>query len=213
MLLDNSTAHIHSLIKLQINSITSPSISTLLYQTRDHHPTPTMCCNRRNNKRALTVAKLVHDHLVTNSRAVPNEISITDSRAAHIEPLGPPPAYEQVGQDSKDIHTTEILNDDELSPGYTSRDASIDSLSTNTTMHSARPTCQSRCAAKREKKQLKREDRLEHRQEKKLYRQEKRELRAEHRFEKKELRRAHGGPIGILIEGISNLMKQQGSKV
>jgi hypothetical protein len=172
-----------------------------------------MCCNRRNNKRVLTVAKLVHDYLITNSRAVQGNPSITDSRAAPIEPLGPPPAYEQVGQDTKDIHTAEVLDDDELSPGYTTRDTSIDSLSTNTTVHSARPTCQSRCAAKREKKQLKREDRQEHRQEKKLYRQEKRELRSEHRFEKKELRRAHGGPIGILIEGVSNLMKQQGNKV
>jgi len=178
-----------------------------------------MCCNRRNNQRALAVAKLAHERFVTNSRAVQNNQSITDSRAAHIEPLGPPPAYEQIEQDSKaitsnkDIHSTQFLEHREPSSEYTTRDASIDSLSTNTTMHSARPMCQSRCAAKRERKQLKRESRQEHRQEKYQYRQEKRELRGEHRFEKKELRRAHGGPISMLIEGISNLMKQEKSKV
>jgi hypothetical protein len=172
-----------------------------------------MCCSRRNNKRTLTVAKLVHDHLVTNSRAVRNDTPITDSRAAHIESLDPPPAYEQIEKDSKDTHATKLLGHRGPSSEYTARGASIDSLSTNTTIHSAKPTCQSRCAAKRERKQLKRESRQEHRQEKHLYRQEKRELRAEHRLEKKALRRAHDGPIGILIEGVSNLMKQQGSKV
>jgi hypothetical protein len=172
-----------------------------------------MCCNRRNNQRALTVAKLVHERLITNSRAVQNNPSITDSRAVHIEPMGPPPAYEQIEKDSKDIHATKFLEHRGSSSEYPIRDGSIDSLSTNTTIHSVKPTCQSRCAAKRERKQLKRESRQKYRQEKHQYRQENRELRAEHRFEKKELRRAHGGPISMLIEGISNLMKQQGSKV
>jgi hypothetical protein len=178
-----------------------------------------MCCNRRNNKRALTVAKLVHEHMITNSRATHNEPLVPNSGAALVEPLGPPPAYEQVEKDakaitpSKDIYETGLLETQEISPEYTTRDANVDSTSNSTTMHSARPTCQSRCAAKREKKQLKRESRQEHRLEKHQYRQEKRELRAEHRFEKRELRRAHGGPISMLIEGVSNLMKQQGNKV
>jgi hypothetical protein len=206
-LLDNSTSQTSSIIDphYQSNNI-------FIYIPSLNQRTPTMCCNRRNNRRGLTVAKLVHDHLITNSRPVQNDSSITDSRAAHIEPLDAPPAYEQIEQNSKDIHTTELLDNGGLSPGYTTRDASIDSLSTNTTVHSVKPTYQSRWAAKRENKQLKRESRQEHQQEKRLYRQEKRELRAEHRFEKKELLRAHGGPIGIIIEGISNLMKQQGSK-
>ncbi|KAI4741235.1 hypothetical protein E4T50_08360 [Aureobasidium sp. EXF-12298] len=173
-----------------------------------------MCCNRRNNKRTSIVAKMVQDRLINNSRAAHNEPVITNSRAAQIEPSGPPPAYEQIEQDpkaitpSKEIHATAFINNEELSPEYTTRDVNINSLSNNTTMASVRPTCQSRCAAKREKKQLKREIRQEHRLEKHQYRQEKRELRAEHRFEKKELRRAHGGPISMLIQGVSNLMKQ-----
>ena len=174
-----------------------------------------MCCNRRNNRRALTVAKMAHDHLVKNSRAVHIEPAIASSRAAAIEPLGPPPAYEQIEKDSKtitpskDIHTPEFIDNQELSPQYTTRDANVVSLSNNTTTPSARPTCQSRCAAKREMKQLKREHRQEHRLEKYQYRQEKRELRAEHRFEKKELRRERGRPISLLIRGVSNLLAKQ----
>ena len=167
-----------------------------------------MCCNRRKNQRVSIVAKLVNDRLINNSRAAHNEPVITSSRAAHIEPLGPPPAYEQIEKDPKDIRAREFINNEELSPEYTTRDANINPLSNNTTMATVRPTCQSRCAAKREKKQLKREIRQEHRLEKHQYRQEKRELRAEHRFERNELRRAHGGPISMLIKGVSNLMKQ-----
>jgi len=167
-----------------------------------------MCCNRRNNRRALTVAKLAHDHLIANSRAAHSGPMVASSRAAPIEPLGPPPAYEQIEKDSKamtpsrEIPTTEFIDHQELSPEYTTRSAN------NTTLV-ARSTCQSRCAAKREMKQLKREHRQEHRLEKHQYRQEKRELRAEHRFEKKELRRERGGPISMLIKGVSNLMTKQ----
>jgi hypothetical protein len=103
-----------------------------------------MCCNRRKNQRVSIVAKLVNDHLINNSRAAHNEPVITSSRAAHIEPLGPPPAYEQIEKDPKDIHATEFLDNEELSPVYTSRDTNINSLSNNTTMASVRPTCQSR---------------------------------------------------------------------
>ncbi|KAH0291414.1 hypothetical protein M436DRAFT_61580 [Aureobasidium namibiae CBS 147.97] len=174
-----------------------------------------MCCNRRNNRRALTVAKLAHDHLIANSRAAHNGPMVASSRAAPIEPLGPPPAYEQIEKDSKtiipskDIPTTKFIDHQELSPEYTTRGANVDYMSNNTTMLSARPTCQSRCAAKREMKQLKREHRQEHRLEKREYRQEKRELRAEYRFEKKEMRRERGGPISMLIKGVSNLMTKQ----
>lgn len=174
-----------------------------------------MCCNRRNNRRALTVAKLAHDHLIANSRAAHSGPMIASSRAAPVEPLGPPPAYEQIEKNykaitpSKYIPTTEFIDYQELSPEYTTRGANVNSMSNNTTMLVARPTCQSRCAAKREMKQLKREQRQEYRLEKREYRQEKRELRAEHRFEKKELRRERGGPISMLIKGVSNLMTKQ----
>lgn len=147
------------------------------------------------------MAKLAHDHLIANSRAAHNEPANASSCAAHIEPLGPPPAYEAVEKDSKaitpsrDIHATEYINNV--------------SLSNNTANLSVRPTCQSRCAAKREMKQLKREHRHEHRLEKYQYRQEKRELRAEYRLEKKEMRRGHGGPISMLIRGVSNLVMKQ----
>lgn len=174
-----------------------------------------MCCNRRNNRRALTVAKMANDYLIANSRASHNEPMIASSRAAPIEPLGPPPAYEQIEKDSKaitpskDIPTTEFIDHQELSPEYTARNANNVSLSNNAPVLSVRPTYQSRCAAKREMKQLKREYRQEHRLEKHQYRQEKRELRAEHRFEKKETRRERGGPISMLIKGVSNLMAKQ----
>lgn len=140
---------------------------------------------------------------------------IASSCAAPIEPLGPPPAYEQIEKDSraitpsKDIPTTEFIDHQGLSHEYTTRGANIDSISNNTTALVGRPTCQSRCAAKREMKQLKREHRQEHRLEKYQYRQEKRELRAEYRLEKKEMRKGHDSPISMLIRGVSNLVMKQ----
>jgi len=202
VLLDSSAAHIYILIKLPQNQSNNIFIYAYLFHTKDLHSSPTMCCRRRNNQRVLTVAKLIHDQ------------PITTSRAAHLEPLGPPPAYEQIEKDSqaikpsKGIHTAEVLNNQDLTPEYTARDANIGSPSNNTTMQSVRPTCQSRFAAKREKKQLKRAYRQENRLEKQQYRQEKRELRNEYRFEKQEMRRNRGGPISMLIKGVSNLMKQ-----
>lgn len=153
------------------------------------------------------MAKLVQDQPMAISRTV------------HDDPLGPPPAYEHIekasqnGSPSKDIHATEYRNND-----YTIINTDLDSSSNNITARSVRPTCQSRCAAKhaakRERKQLKREHRQENRMEKREYRnekrefrQERRELRAEHRLEEKQMRRAHGGPISMLIQGVTNLMK------
>ncbi|KAH0322133.1 hypothetical protein KCU71_g3610, partial [Aureobasidium melanogenum] len=167
-----------------------------------------MCCKRRANPQALTVAKLAQDQ------------PITTSRAAYSEPLDLPPSYEQIEKESKniapskDIDASNFLDNQGPSdvravPSYNSNNANTDSLSSNIAMHTPRSTCQSRCVAKRERKQQKRELRQEHRLEKREYRQEKRELRAEHRFERKEMRRAHDGPISMLIKGVSNLMKQE----
>ncbi|CAD0110985.1 unnamed protein product [Aureobasidium uvarum] len=167
-----------------------------------------MCCKRRANRQVSTMAKLVQDQPMTASRTARNE------------PMGPPPAYEQIEKESKDIspskniHATEYRNNE-----YTAINTDLDSPSHNTTIHTVIPQYQSRCAAKhaakRERKQLKREHRQENRMEKREYRnnkrefrQEKRELRAEHRFEEKQMRRAHGGPISLLIQGVSNLMKK-----
>ncbi|CAD0098810.1 unnamed protein product [Aureobasidium mustum] len=166
-----------------------------------------MCCKRRANTQASTVAKLAQDQ------------PITTSRAAHDEPLGPPPAYEHIEKESKDVASSKGVDasnflDHQRSsevralPVYGSNNANLDLTPDYTTTYTPRSTCQSRCAAKRERKQQKREHRHENRMEKREYRQEKRELRAEHRFERKEMRRAHGGPISMLIKGVSNLMKQ-----
>ncbi|KAI4727546.1 hypothetical protein E4T49_04676 [Aureobasidium sp. EXF-10728] len=174
-----------------------------------------MCCKRRANRQVSTMAKLVHDQ------------PMTISRTAHDDPLGPPPAYEHIEKESQnispsnDIHATEYRNNE-----FTINNADLDSTSNNITTRTVRPTCQSRCAAKhaakRERKQLKREHRQENRMEKREYRnekreyrnekrefrQERRELRAEHRLEEKQMRRAHGGPISMLIQGVTDLMKK-----
>lgn len=168
-----------------------------------------MCCKRRANPQESTVAKLAQDQPITTSRAAPSE------------PLDPPPAYEQFEKESKNITSSKaidasnFLGDQGASnaravPVYSINNADLELPSSNITMHTPRSTCQSKCAAKRERKQQKRELRQEHRMEKREYRQEKRELRAEHRFERKEMRRAHDGPISMLIKGVSNLMKQDG---
>ncbi|CAD0084774.1 unnamed protein product [Aureobasidium vineae] len=167
-----------------------------------------MCCKRRANRQVSSMAKLAHDQPISTSTVI------------HNEPIGPPPAYEQIEKESqnispsKDFHATEYRNNE-----YTISNTDLDSPSHNTTMHTVRPQYQSRCAAKhaakRERKQLKREHRQENRMEKREYRnekrefrQEKRELRAEHRSEEKQMRRAHGGPISMLIQGVTNLMKK-----
>ena len=170
-----------------------------------------MCCKRRANKQASTVAKLAQDQ------------PITTSRAAHDDPLGPPPAYEHIEKISNDIASSKGIDasnflDNQGSseiravPVYSSNNTNLDSTLDHTTMYTPGSTCQSRCGAKRaarlERKQQKREYRQENRMEKREYRQEKRELRAGHRFERKEMRRSHGGPISMLIKGVSNLMKQ-----
>lgn len=177
-----------------------------------------MCCKRRTDRQALTVAKLAQDQPTTTSRAVDNES------------LGPPPAYEQIEKESKDITSSidigasnfvdnQGLSNTRAVPVFTSNNTTLSSSLDNTTMYTPRSTCQSRCAAKHaakyERKQQKHERRLENRLEKREYRQEKRELRqerrdlrAEHRSERKEMRRGHGGPISMLIEGVSNLMKK-----
>ncbi|KAG9953255.1 hypothetical protein KCU85_g1427, partial [Aureobasidium melanogenum] len=168
-----------------------------------------MCCKRRANPQESTVAKLAQDQPITTSRAAPSE------------PLDPPPAYEQVEKGSKDITSSQDIDaskyldnqgtsDVRAVPSYSSNNANLELRTNNVNMHTPRSTCQSKCAAKRERKQQKRELRQEHRMEKREYRQEKRELRAEHRFERKEMRRAHDGPISMLIKGVSNLMKQDG---
>ncbi|KAI4721644.1 hypothetical protein E4T48_02183 [Aureobasidium sp. EXF-10727] len=166
-----------------------------------------MCCKRRANRQVSTIAKLDQNQPMTISRTV------------HDDPLGPPPAYEHIEKESqnispsKDIHATQYRNND-----YTIN-TDHDSTSNNITMQTVRPACQSRCAAKhaakRERKQLKREHRQENRMEKREYRnekrefrQERRELRAEHRLEEKQMRRARGGPISMLIQGVTNLMKK-----
>ncbi|KAH0365778.1 hypothetical protein KCU65_g5846, partial [Aureobasidium melanogenum] len=168
-----------------------------------------MCCKRRANPQALTVSKLAQVQPITTSRAAPSE------------PLDAPPTYEQVETESKNITSSKDidapnflnnqgLSNDRVAPVHSSNNANLELPSSNITMHTPRSTCQSRCAAKHERKQQKRELRHEHRMEKREYRQEKRELRAEHRFERKEMRRAHDGPISTLIKGVSNLMKQDG---
>lgn len=148
---------------------------------------------------------------------------ITTSRAAHSEPLGPPPAYEQIEKESKnitsskDIDASDFVDNERFTntqtvPVFTSNNANLDlsasNTTSNTTMYAPRSTC--RRAAKHERKQLKREHRQENRLAKREYRQDKRELRAEHRSDRNEMRRAHGGPISMLIKGVSNLMKQEG---
>ncbi|KAG9574916.1 hypothetical protein KCU77_g16494, partial [Aureobasidium melanogenum] len=164
-----------------------------------------MCCKRRANPQTLTVAKLAQDQ------------PIITSRAAYSEPLDLPPAYEQIERgskniaSSKDVDASNFLDNQgppsvRAVPVYSSNNAS----SSNTTMYAPRSTCHTRRGAKHERKQQKRELRQEYRLEKREYRQEKRELRAEHRFERKEMRRAHDGPISMLIKGVSNLMKQDG---
>lgn len=165
-----------------------------------------MCCKRRANTQASAMAKLAQDK------------PITTSRAAHNEPLGPPPAYEHIEKEkdiasSKGVDASNFLDNQRSSevravPVYSFNNANLGLTPEQTTMYTPRTTCQSRCAAKRERKQQKREHHHENRMEKREYRQEKRELRAEHRFERKEMRKAHGGPISMLIKGVSNLMKQ-----
>ncbi|KAG9660212.1 hypothetical protein KCU95_g15627, partial [Aureobasidium melanogenum] len=168
-----------------------------------------MCCKRGAARQALTVAKLNQDQ------------PIMTSRAAHHEPLDPPPAYEQVEKESKDITSSKEIDASNFLdnqgpsnvravPVYSSNNANLDASSSNTTMYAPKSTCHTRRAAKHERKQQKRERRQEHRLEKREYHQEKRELRAEHRFERKGIRRAHDGPISMLIKGVSNLMKQDG---
>ncbi|KAK6000983.1 hypothetical protein QM012_003066 [Aureobasidium pullulans] len=169
-----------------------------------------MCCKPRTSTQALNVAKLVQD-----------QPSATTG-AAHNEPLGPPPAYEQFENEPQSINSSNVINapdflDSQVPsnvravPSYSFNNANLESTPNNTTTYTPRSKCQSRCASKRaakyERKQQKREYRQENRLEKREYRQEKRELRAEHRFERKEMRRAHGGPISMLIKGVSNLMK------
>lgn len=166
-----------------------------------------MCCKRRANPQESTVAKLAQDQPITTSRAAPSE------------PLDPPPAYERIEREpkditsSKDVDAPNLLDDQEASnarivPVYSSNNADLELPTSNIAMHTPRLTCPSKCAAKRERKQQKRELRQEHRMEKREYRQEKRELRAEHRYERKKMRRANDGPISMLIKGVSNLMKQ-----
>lgn len=168
----------------------------------------------------MTMSKIAQDQPITTSRAMDNES------------FGPPPAYEQIENESRDITLrkdidasncvgSQGISHTRAAPVFTSNDANLSASLNNTTMYTPKSTCQSRCAAKHaakyERKQQKHERRLENRLEKREYRQEKRELRqerrdlrAEHRFERKEMRRGHGGPISMLIKGVSNLMKQEG---
>ncbi|THW27339.1 hypothetical protein D6D23_02942 [Aureobasidium pullulans] len=157
-----------------------------------------MCCGRRNNNK-------------TNFWAVAQQFlsrPVVTSSVNTGEPLGPPPAYEHVEHQSiklgknKDTSTTALVekhNPPSIRsvPQYTSVDPLVDSSLNNTSSHATKSTCQSRCAAKRERKN-------EQRQLKREYRQEKRELRAEYRNEKKEMRKSS---VNSLLNGVSNLMK------
>ncbi|THY70082.1 hypothetical protein D6C87_09046 [Aureobasidium pullulans] len=157
-----------------------------------------MCCGRRNNNK-------------TNFWAVAQQVlsrPVVTSSVNTGEPLGPPPAYEHVEHQSiklgknKDTSTTALVekhNPPSIRsvPQYTSVDPLVDSSLNNTSSHATKSTCQSRCAAKRERKN-------EQRQLKREYRQEMRELRAEYRNEKKEMRKSS---VNSLLNGVSNLMK------
>lgn len=157
-----------------------------------------MCCGRRNNNK-------------TNFWAVAQQVlsrPVITSSVNTGEPLGPPPAYEHVEHQStklgknKDASTTALVEKQNPPsirsvPQYASVDPLVDSSLNNTSSHATKSTCQSRCAAKRERKN-------EQRQLKREYRQEKRELRAEYRNEKKEMRKSS---VNSLLNGVSNLMK------
>ncbi|KAI5273622.1 hypothetical protein E4T47_03137 [Aureobasidium subglaciale] len=158
-----------------------------------------MCCSRRSNRNTLTMAKLAQNLLAT----------ATASRTA--EPLGPPPAYEHIEKDARDINNdtsvqatevidTRMLSKMQAAPEHATIYTDVDS-SSNLAVPTAKSTCQSRCAAKRERKR-------EQKQIKREYREEKRELRAEYRDERRNMQRDRSGPIGMLIKGVSSLMKQ-----
>ncbi|KAI5198474.1 hypothetical protein E4T39_06760 [Aureobasidium subglaciale] len=147
------------------------------------------CCKRRANRNNLTTAKLV--------QVLPASISHT------AESLGPPPAYEYIEKESKNIGDTNVqatkvadnqmLSTTQAAPQCSTIHTKVD-VSSNLSVPTIKSTKRER---KRERRQIKRE-----------YREEKRDLRAEYRDERRNVQTSRCGPIGMLIKGVSNLMKQ-----
>jgi hypothetical protein len=144
-----------------------------------------MCCGRRNNQNAYNLAQMLLSR------------SVESRQVKQLEPLGPPPAYEKIEQNTiaslkkQDAFTTRAVSE------YTTIGPDQGSTSNSMTV-----------AAKRERKSEMRQLKREHRQERREYRQEKRELRMERRDEKKEMRGSRRGTVDLLVQGVSNLMKR-----
>lgn len=145
----------------------------------------------------------------------------------NIDTLGPPPAYEFVDEKSNNhsINSTpyERARSQQAMPQthlLPEQSISVNQRSSFENRLAGHAMSQRGC-----RRAEKREHRYEQRQLKREYRQEKRELRAEHRDQKaayrderaeyrdqrREMKQRSGGPISLLIKGVSSLMTQSKS--